>query len=940
MQHRVFSVILALALTNAVKVQPDMISVSDRQNLFAVPEAFLEVNAENDEEPDVPEEITDEASEETPAGEEEVVEPDPDETPQEPAADANQPKTDVVENPGSEPVFAAAASAQIPDNGIPVVIIEIDESEGHTIDEMNASNDHSVECYGTIQIIVPEGFTYCDTDISPASFGPVKLDYIRGRGNSTWTFEKKPYKFKLNKKADLFGLGKNKHWVLLANTLDPTGFKNRLSGYLGNELDLAYTPNGFPVDVVMVAKKDGMEYNRIYLGNYLLAEQVRVDENRLEIGELSADDVDPQDITGGYLVQFGQQVEEGSPDKFYTEHGINLANDTPTFDPDDSDYTNETQKEYIRGYIQTMEDALFGKDVDEGDPFTNTDGVRYNEYMDMESAAKYWLIQEASGNADMFKTGSTYFYKIEDQYDSAGSLMETGKVFWGPLWDFDQGWGKPGMPAMNTSGFHLRNEWLLAMAYDDDPEGFRETAKRIWPDIRDTVLSTLEDGGLIDQYYEETLASMQRDYEIWKDIVPSYHVAGDFYQNKEDVKTYIRARVAWLDNHILGSRSQSYPGIDGVSHRVTYVADGHIIRREYYGTYGSCEVYTPDGVNENVFIPAKEGYVFIGWKDENGAKVTSPQDIYTDLTFYADFVSEEEAIEAEKIVFRSEEERCSLLEVSFASLYTVLPYDAQVRNIVWTSSDPDTASVDQHGTVSLHKAGTVTITAALQSGAASSYQLNILNDYEAAVEDVELAADHMELEPGEYSHIDYRIIPENACMYSVKFRSEDNTVASVDKNGVVTAMKPGTAQITLAVTYNDENFYAHTIEKTCTVTVKEQETAVLTYKLGGGTYNGSTADIEETHAVGDVIKVHAAPSRDGYTFRYWQGSEYQPGDDYTVTADHTFTAVWQENKSEDKSSGSVPPTGDSSDTAGWLIILLAAGAAAVWASLQCWKSEA
>jgi hypothetical protein len=59
-----------------------------------------------------------------------------------------------------------------------------------------------------------------------------------------------------------------------------------------------------------------------------------------------------------------------------------------------------------------------------------------------------------------------------------------------------------------------------------------------------------------------------------------------------------------------------------------------------------------------------------------------------------------------------------------------------------------------------------------------------------------------------------------------------------------------------------------------------------------------------------------------------------------VTADHTFTAVWQENKSEDKSSGSVPPTGDSSDTAGWLIILLAAGAAAVWASLQCWKSEA
>ena len=77
------------------------------------------------------------------------------------------------------------SAEELPDNGIPVVIFEIDESEGHTIDDMNSSSDHSVECYGTMQIIVPPGFMYCDMAKAPSSLGPVQLDYIRGRGNST-----------------------------------------------------------------------------------------------------------------------------------------------------------------------------------------------------------------------------------------------------------------------------------------------------------------------------------------------------------------------------------------------------------------------------------------------------------------------------------------------------------------------------------------------------------------------------------------------------------------------------------------------------------------------------------------------------------------------------------------------------------------------------------
>ncbi len=70
---------------------------------------------------------------------------------------------------------------------------------------------------------------------------------------------------------------------------------------------------------------------------------------------------------------------------------------------------------------------------------------------------------------------------------------------------------------------------------------------------------------------------------------------------------------------------------------------------------------------------------------------------------------------------------------------------------------------------------------------------------------------------------------------------------------------------------------------------------VITYVMNGGTYNGSPDDINEEHMLNEVITIHEAPVREGYTFLYWKGSEYQPGDQYTVVGDHTFVAQWEKN---------------------------------------------
>ncbi len=85
--------------------------------------------------------------------------------------------------------------------------------------------------------------------------------------------------------------------------------------------------------------------------------------------------------------------------------------------------------------------------------------------------------------------------------------------------------------------------------------------------------------------------------------------------------------------------------------------------------------------------------------------------------------------------------------------------------------------------------------------------------------------------------------------------------------------------------------FAESTIGTLTVT---HEKFTITYDLNGGEYNGSTANIEEVWEEGTEISIHDAPTRDGYEFLYWQGSEYQPGDKYTVTEDHTFTAMWKE----------------------------------------------
>ena len=193
------------------------------------------------------------------------------------------------------PAFAdtkAGLPEEVLDNGIPVLSIDIDPEEYQKIIE---SEEHAYRSYsGSISITVPKGYTgeYSETPLP--SQENLELEYLRGRGNSTWTFAKKPFKFKLKNSTDLLGMGANKHWVLLANAYDGTMVRNRIVGYMGRMLGMDFTPMYTPVDLVV---------NGEYRGSYTLAHQVRIGKTRVNIKELKPADIAEPEVTGGYLLQ-------------------------------------------------------------------------------------------------------------------------------------------------------------------------------------------------------------------------------------------------------------------------------------------------------------------------------------------------------------------------------------------------------------------------------------------------------------------------------------------------------------------------------------------------------------------------------------------------------------------------------------------------------------
>jgi len=688
-------------------------------------------------------------------------------------------------------------SIEFAESSLPVVYLDIDESEG-TIAEMNSDPAHETECYGDMTVQIPAGYQYeysdeISTELQSETY---PMEYIRGRGNSTWDCDKKPYKIKLEKKANLFGMGKNKHWVLLANRYDNSLLRNKATYWLGKELGMEYTPECVFVDVVM---------NGTYCGSYYLCEQVRVGSGRVEIDDLE-DEKEATDeplISGGYLLSMFPYGDEEKL-SFMTTRENEFLIESPNFE----DYKNDAQYNYIKDYVQKTEDAIYGKN------FQLDDGTAYEDLMDIDSTIDYWWIQEISQNGDAFGTTSTYLYKKRD-----------GKLYWGPLWDFDYvAWGDYDYSTdPDCEEFvHKMEVWFGRLFEQKD---FAQRVADRWPAMKEKLESLCADGGQLDQYYDQLRVSQYYDNEKWGSFDFGQETPLSFKQEEERLKSWITKRVNWIDKNV--------DSLVPVECQIRYMNSGK--------EYATDTVVSGSTLEKLPKEPKRKGYVFAGWYytyEGEKYKLTAGSYISGSIEAHAKWIKKDKVKKVKNLYFEVYEDATYVGDEYYMNNYTVMPMDATVTDVTWSVSDKSMATVDESGMVTALKPGTVKITGTCANGVKASYKLHIYdeddeNDMWSYYPDtMELNKSSAKVQAGKYTKLTPKYSPQPCSRGYINWISLDEDIAEVTDAGVVIGIKPGTANI-LAFDEELEQFSVCKVKVTAADVKKGSKVTVgnLKYKV-------------------------------------------------------------------------------------------------------------
>lgn len=321
---------------------------------------------------------------------------------------------------------------------------------------------------------------------------------VKGRGNSTWGYPKKPYRLKLNKKAEICGLGKAKNYVLLANHLDPTLMLNSVAFKIGRLLELPFTNHAIPVDVVL---------NGIYKGSYLLTEQIEVKENRVDLDENNS-------------VMWELDSYWDDEPKFKS-----TAFNLPVM-VKDPDLTTE-QFEYWKKDFNAFT-TQFAKEPLEGNS--------YVDMIDIESVAKFLITFNLVHNMEINHPKSVFLHKERN-----------GKYVMGPIWDFDWAYDYEG----TSNHFGRYNTPLFSSSMNGVGTAFfqrflqdsrvKTIYKRTWQDFKNNKLDALLQ--YVDDYAVMLKPSVERNSELWENT-------RSFDTKVKELKTWLKNRADYIDSEV------------------------------------------------------------------------------------------------------------------------------------------------------------------------------------------------------------------------------------------------------------------------------------------------------------------------------------------------------------------------------------------------------
>ena len=494
---------------------------------------------------------------------------------------------------------------------IPAVFIE---TESGTSDQINS--DKNIKEAGTIKVLEPDGSFSLEHS----------LEYIKGRGNTSYTeFDKKPYQIKLTQDAPFLDMEPGKKWVFVSNSADSSLIRNALSRSLAGHLNLPQSEEGTFVDLYV---------NKEYVGNYYVVEKIEIQENRLLLSDLQkateheneTEDLstyetawtdttkakqipnDPEDITGGYL------IERDFDNRFLKEVEINesyfITEAKECFIVRDPEYTSEAQIAYIDSYVQSVENAILSADGIDG-----TTGKSYRDLIDVDSFVRKYLLEEVTANYDG-GVASSYFYKDSDTID--------GRLYAGPVWDYDVSWGNS--PAY-LGQISTSPERLSRLAsHSDSSVWFQSLYHK--PEVYEKIVScyaqeispylTLLADEILPMLDEITAASAAMDQVRWEDQYAKNGYSGDRSEQITFIADYIKARKDFLDRAWIAQIPV---------HTVTLLIEGAV--------YDTLYVLDNDTLPEFPQVPAKHANVVAWTSAEDGSLPDHTMPVTKDMTFQA-----------------------------------------------------------------------------------------------------------------------------------------------------------------------------------------------------------------------------------------------------------------------------------------------------------------
>lgn len=365
------------------------------------------------------------------------------------------------------------------------------------------------------------------------------------RGQTSSGFPKKSYKFDLIDDLDLKvelefpGLGNFNEWVIIGPwDYDRSYIRNAFVYDLSNSMG-RWAPQTRLVEVFFNSDGDQLGIDD-YAGVYVMTDSLEIEPGRLDLEELDKSDIDGDDVTGAYVLEF----DEPDSDKYSweTENGYPgvetslILIDTPKID----DIAPE-QIQYIKSYVQSMEDALItGEDTD----WINRS---YLQYLDRASWIDFHLINTFVKNTDIFWR-SVKLYKDRNR-----------RIVAGPVWDYDRSidssdprdndpvvWDAEKFTSQGFAVEYWKIGWWGIL--NDDPEFMQGWFDR-WSQLHADSFSFGQLSYRVDRLAAEIgNAAATRDTARWPTNVSEH---GSFTAEIANMKAWLSRRADWINDQYI-----------------------------------------------------------------------------------------------------------------------------------------------------------------------------------------------------------------------------------------------------------------------------------------------------------------------------------------------------------------------------------------------------